>query len=108
MQPRAASATSASTVFLTASAAAVQYLVMGQLIFDWAAFYLLIGFIATVCGLVIIGHYVVDRLQRSSPIVFSVALVIALATVMSFTSGVRGVIDDADKGRSFGFNDFCE
>lgn len=106
MQPRAATATSATGVFLNASASAVQYLVMGQVVPDWAGFFGAMGFLSSVLGLSVVG-YLIRKLNRVSLVILSMLAMMCCALVMMFTAGVMGVVKAADKGESFGFRDFC-
>lgn len=105
-QPQTTSATSATGVFLNASSSALQFIVLGALIPDWAAWYAAIGLLATAFGLSVI-NYLIRRTGRASLIIISICLMISVATVMMSVSGISQIVDQAERGESFGFQDFC-
>jgi uncharacterized membrane protein YfcA len=101
------SATSAATVFLTASSAAVQYFLLDLLILDYALWFGVVGFLATFVGQTFI-NYLVRRYKRTSLIVLSIALVLVLALVMMVTAGIVQVLKDIDEDKPMGFGGLCE
>lgn len=105
-QPRATSATSALTVCITSGAAALQFLILGLLIVDWAVWYACLGLAATAFGLVVVNT-AVKRSGRSSLIVICIAAIIIIACIMMVTTGIMDIVDAANKGKSFGFKDVC-
>lgn len=105
MKSKAVATTSAAAVFLTASSAVVQFVVLDALLYDYAIWFFGFGLIATFVGQTLI-NYLVKKYKRGSFIVISIAAVIALATVMLVISGVIKTIEDAENG-TLGFVSLC-
>eukprot|EP00455_Lapot_gusevi_P055707 TRINITY_DN909_c0_g1_i8.p1 TRINITY_DN909_c0_g1~~TRINITY_DN909_c0_g1_i8.p1 ORF type:complete len:482 (-),score=157.73 TRINITY_DN909_c0_g1_i8:150-1595(-) len=106
MIPEVAAATSATTVFISSSAAALNFYTMGLLMEDYALWYMSIGFIATFLGQTVVS-FLIKKYKRSSIIVIVVTILIAIATLMLFISGSIQVAHDIDHGEHLGFQSFC-
>eukprot|EP01006_Ploeotia_vitrea_P013093 TRINITY_DN34392_c0_g1_i1.p1 TRINITY_DN34392_c0_g1~~TRINITY_DN34392_c0_g1_i1.p1 ORF type:complete len:551 (+),score=296.05 TRINITY_DN34392_c0_g1_i1:31-1653(+) len=106
MLGQATSATSALTVLLTSSSAALQFLVLDLLLLDYTYWYASLGFVATFLGQTVINH-LVKKYKRASIIIIVIALVIGVATVLMVTAGIINLEQDLKAGKSMGFVDFC-
>lgn len=105
MESRATSATSAFAVFVTASSAALQFIVLDSLLLDYAGWFSAFGIVATFTGQYLVSYFV-KKYNRASFIVISITTLIGIATIMMTISGIQSVIDDA-KNNSLGFSKFC-
>jgi len=93
-------------VLMTTSTSAFQYVVFGSANMDYAAFYFVLGILASTLGQILV-HYLVSAYKRTSLIVISIALVVGLATVLMSIIGVKNIIDDVRLGRSLGLKNLC-
>lgn len=84
----------------------VQFIVMGALIPDWAAWYSAMGLLSTTFGLSVI-NFLIRKTNRASLIIISISLMIVVAAVMMTVSGIMQIVEQAEKGQTFGFRDFC-
>ena len=104
--PQVVAATSAYTGLITASSATVQFIIMKTLQIDYAICFAIIGLIATFAG-----QYVVDscikKYNRASVIIFAIATIMAIATVLLGYSGIDKIVVQAKNGASFGFRPLC-
>merc|ERR1719225_2061365 len=90
--PPVASATSATMILLTSSAATVSYLLFDSLNFQYAMCLFPIGFVATLIGQLTLNA-IVKRYNRSSLIIFCIATVIGLSTVAMSIESSGSVMD---------------
>ena len=105
--PQVVAATSAYTVIITASSATVQFMVMGSLQYDYGGFFAAVGLVTT-----FVGQFFVDRMikkyNRASVIVFAIALIMIIATVLLGYTGVAKVLRQVDNDSSLGFRPLCD
>ena len=106
VMPQVVAATSAYTVLITATSATVQFMIGGTLQYDYAAVVASIGLVAT-----FFGQWVVDgmikKYNRASVIVFAIALIMIIATILLGYTGGQVVYNQAEAGSSFGFRPLC-
>jgi uncharacterized membrane protein YfcA len=104
--PQVVAATSAYTVVITASSATVQFMVMGSLQYDYGGFFAAVGLVTT-----FFGQWVVDgmikKYNRASVIVFAIAAIMVIATVLLGYTGIEKVIRQVDNGSSLGLKPLC-
>jgi hypothetical protein len=81
-------------------------LLTGSLLLDYALFYSLLGLVTTAIGQLLLDK-IIKKYERSSIIVFSVALILFLATVLLALTGIVGLIDDFRNGHGMGFSSVC-
>lgn len=106
IEPRVASATTAMTVLISSSAAALQYISLNLLLYDFAGWYFALGIIATFVGQTFIAK-LMKKYERTSIVIFSVAILVLVALVMMITQGVITIAHDASTGQSLGLQKYC-
>jgi uncharacterized membrane protein YfcA len=90
---------------ITASSAALQYLILKQLLLDYSVWFFFFGLFGTLIGQTGVS-YIIKKYNRTSFIVFSITIVIFSANLMGAASGVLAVISDVNNGR-LGVKPFC-
>jgi len=89
--PDVAVATSSTMIFFTTGAATASYISFGLLPLDYGAFFFGVGFVATIGG--VFGmRWLVNKLKRKSLLVFGVASVLIVSTVMMSIVAIEGAI----------------
>ena len=86
--PQAAAATSAFMIFFTSSSTTLQFLLLGALPADYAVLYGVLGFAAALLGGLAV-RYAMRRNGGSAFIVFAIAIVLGVSTVLMMWVGVR-------------------
>ena len=86
--PQAAAATSAFMIFFTSSSTTLQFLLLGALPADFAVLYGVLGFAAALLGGLAV-RYAMRRDGGSAFIVFAIAIVLGVSTVLMMWVGVR-------------------
>lgn len=105
-RPEVASATSATMILFTSSAATASYLLFNSLNMDYALVLFPLGFICTLIGQIVLNA-IVKYYQRSSFVILVITIVIALSTIaMGFESS--GSILDLIHGVAEPVKHFCE
>ncbi|KAJ4976051.1 hypothetical protein NE237_001157 [Protea cynaroides] len=104
--PEVTAATCSFMVLFSSSMSAVQYLLLGIKHIDAALIFTLICFVASLVGLVIVQTAIV-RYGRASLIVFSVAIVMALSTILMTSFGAVDVWQSYMSGKYMGFSLPC-
>mmetsp|Transcript_7819 Transcript_7819/g.14469 ORF Transcript_7819/g.14469 Transcript_7819/m.14469 type:complete len:304 (-) Transcript_7819:119-1030(-) len=89
--PEVAVATSATMIFFTTGAATITYLTFGLLSADYATLFFLVGFLATIGGQGVMRK-LLDKFQRKSMILFVIAGVLALSTVLMTVASVQAAV----------------
>eukprot|EP00163_Fabomonas_tropica_P003099 TRINITY_DN1257_c1_g3_i3.p1 TRINITY_DN1257_c1_g3~~TRINITY_DN1257_c1_g3_i3.p1 ORF type:complete len:558 (-),score=101.50 TRINITY_DN1257_c1_g3_i3:80-1720(-) len=107
VRPQVVSATAAFMILFTSSATTIQFLVLGLMPLDYAAWYAVIGFVASYLGQLLM-MYVIQRYRKSSYIIFCIAIVIGCSTILMGSTGIGGVIRDFERGRHLGLNPLCQ
>lgn len=103
---RSVAATSATAIFLSSSSSTIQFLILDLLLMDYAILFFIVGVLATLAGQTLVG-YLVRKYNRASFIIFSIALVIVVASVLMTVAGVVTILDDIESGASLGFSAPC-
>ncbi|XP_042490144.1 sulfite exporter TauE/SafE family protein 5-like [Macadamia integrifolia] len=104
--PEVTAATCSFMVLFSSSMSAVQYLLMGIKDIDAVLIFTLICFVASLVGLVIVQTAIV-RYGRASLIVFSVAIVMALSTILITSFGAVDVWQSYMTGKYMGLRLPC-
>ena len=86
--PQAAAATSAFMIFFTSSSTTLQFLLLGALPAEYAVLYGVIGFAAALLGGLAV-RYAMRRNGGSAFIVFAIAIVLGVSTVLMMWVGVQ-------------------
>jgi len=103
--PQVSAATAAFMILFTAASATMTYAAFDQVLWDYALILFPCGFFCTVIGQVLINSYI-KRTGNSSVIVFIIALIVGLATLlMGYQSGTTAWKDIQD---GVGMHDICE
>jgi len=94
--PEVSAATAAFMILYTSATATVTYAAFGNIAYDWAALLFSIGFIFTCVGQEMVNNYIA-RTGRKSIIVFIIAVIVGLSTLlMGYESGVLSYHDYND------------
>mmetsp|Transcript_7424 Transcript_7424/g.16833 ORF Transcript_7424/g.16833 Transcript_7424/m.16833 type:complete len:511 (-) Transcript_7424:177-1709(-) len=89
VHPQVASATSACMILFTSSTSTICFLISGYLVYDYAAFCLLLGFVSTLVGQTAMSALMESSGKRSSYIAFSIGGVVAISAV---AMGIESVV----------------
>lgn len=81
VHPMVASACSACMIFFTSLTAATSFIVFGLVQLDYALVLFLLGIVATAVGQLVVS-YLVEKYNRSSPIVISIGAVLLLSALL--------------------------
>ena len=92
VHPKVASATSACMILFTSFTATSSFVVFGLLIPDYAIVCLVIGFVATYFGQVVLNH-LMNYYQRNSYIAFSIGSVVLLSAVLMTIQSAMSMIE---------------
>ena len=106
MTPDVTAATSAYTILFTESSIGIQFILLGMMQLDYAAALLILGFISALLGRFVVGNYL-KKYNRSSIMIFIVAVVIAVSAILMTVVGVIKVLDRLEAGGSMGFRPLC-
>eukprot|EP00659_Diplonema_papillatum_P019370 gene19370-29828_t len=104
LKPKVVAATSAYAVLVSASAASVQFTIMGLLYTDYSLMYLSCGFAATIIGQRLMDA-VIKKLDLQSAIIIVIAGVTILATIALAYKSVVDLMMVIDK--DMGFRELC-
>ncbi|XP_031504054.1 sulfite exporter TauE/SafE family protein 2-like isoform X2 [Nymphaea colorata] len=104
--PHIAAATTSFMVSFSASMSAVQYLLLGLKHLDYALCFSTLCFISSWIGLVVIQKPI-KRYGRASLIVFLVATIMAISTVLITSFGALNVWRESSQGKHMGFKLPC-
>ncbi|CAL1397709.1 unnamed protein product [Linum trigynum] len=99
-------ATCSFMVFFSSSMSAFQYLLLGMEHINTAIILSATCFVASLLGLLVV-HRAIEKYGRASLIVFSVAIVMALSTVLMTSYGALQVWRDYQAGNYMGFKPPC-
>lgn len=102
MAAEVSQATTAMFVFLSSSLATIQFMWMGKAMPEFCFWFTTWVILATFIGQVFVD-YVLQRYQRSSLIVLSIAGIIAGSLVMMTAIGARDTYTDLNRGADMGF-----
>ncbi|XP_043688958.1 sulfite exporter TauE/SafE family protein 5-like isoform X2 [Telopea speciosissima] len=104
--PEITAATCSFMVLFSSSMSAAQYLLMGIKHIDAVLIFTLVCFVASIVGLVVVQSAIV-RYGRTSLIVFSVAIVMAVSTILITSFGAVDVWQSYMTGKYMGFKLPC-
>jgi len=102
MDAPASQATTAMFVFLSSSLAAIQFMVLGKSMPEFALWFTAWVVVSTFAGQTVID-YILQRWQRSSLIVLSIAAIIAGSLCMMTAIGAKDIYVDIARGADMGF-----
>jgi uncharacterized membrane protein YfcA len=86
VHPAVASATCATMILFTSITATISYIVYGKLDYDYGAAFLVVGFLSTLVGQLLM-QALMKKYNRNSYIAYSVALVVGVsALAMTWSS----------------------
>lgn len=103
--PEVSAATAAFMILYTASAATVTYATFGQVKWDWAGILFCVGLVFTSVGQTLVNSYIA-RTGRASIIVFIIAAIVGLSTLLMGYQSIVISIKDINAGDT-GFGDVC-
>jgi len=109
LPPEVGQATTAMFVFLSSSIATIHFMILGKAMPAYALWFTIWVLVATIAGQTAID-YMLRRLRRSSPIILSIAAIVAGSLVMMTVVGVLDVATDLRRGADMGFvpHHLCE
>eukprot|EP00933_Yihiella_yeosuensis_P060229 TRINITY_DN6246_c0_g1_i1.p1 TRINITY_DN6246_c0_g1~~TRINITY_DN6246_c0_g1_i1.p1 ORF type:complete len:585 (+),score=141.10 TRINITY_DN6246_c0_g1_i1:109-1863(+) len=102
MHPQASQATTAMFVFLSSSLATIQFVMLGKAILAYSLWFTVWVVVSTFVGQTCID-ILLRKWKRSSPIVLSIAGIIAGSLVMMTMIGARDIYVDLHRGANMGF-----
>lgn len=103
MHPEANQATTAMFVFLSSSLATIQFIMLGKGMPQYVVWFTSWVVVATLVGQTGID-YLLKKYKRTSPIVLSVAAIVAGSLVMMTIIGTMDVVHDLQRGADMGFS----
>ncbi|XP_073137298.1 sulfite exporter TauE/SafE family protein 5-like [Henckelia pumila] len=106
IEPEVTAATCSFMVFFSSTMSAIQYLLLGMEDLHGALTYAIVCFVASTVGLTLVQR-AIKKHGRASLIVFSVATVMALSTILITSFGAMDIWKDFSSGRSMGFKPPC-
>eukprot|EP00656_Telonema_subtile_P032320 TRINITY_DN35446_c0_g1_i2.p1 TRINITY_DN35446_c0_g1~~TRINITY_DN35446_c0_g1_i2.p1 ORF type:complete len:117 (-),score=43.98 TRINITY_DN35446_c0_g1_i2:168-518(-) len=95
--PEVAAATTAFLILFTAGSAAFSYAMFGMILWDFAAVLVPIGLLATLGGQLAV-NWVIKTVRRSSYIIFIIAGVLGVSTILMVYIGVLETVDAFQPG----------
>jgi len=95
--PEVTQATAGFMIFFTASSATVSYGLYGLVSWSYAAVLVVLGFVFTAIGQVVI-FWLVEKFGRPSVIVYVIAVILGLSTILLATNGFTLVHDEVNCG----------
>lgn len=105
--PDVAAYTSSFLAFVTALSNFLQYLIMSEILWNYALFSSFFGLIGFYLGLNIILKFMIEN-DRRSYIVLTLCFVILLSAILVFISGVNKIIIDINRGKGIlEFGNLC-
>eukprot|EP00891_Asterochloris_glomerata_P002973 jgi/Astpho2/2973/Aster-x0136 len=104
--PDVAAATCATMILFTAASASVIYLTFGGLSWDYAGAVFVLGLIVTLAGQGVC-YWLMDRLQRRSIIIFSMAGLLTLSSVVIYWEAVTAVMQAINTHTLLSFGSIC-
>jgi len=99
-------ATSSFMILFTSVSAIVQFLVLGKLLLDYGIWFAIVGFLSSFAGQTGI-NYLMKKYNKSSYIVFAIAAVIGVSTVLLVITGLMELVSNVKEGVSMGFHPLC-
>ncbi len=106
MLPEPTAATVAFMILFTSLSTLSQYLVHGMVALDYAGWFALVGFCATIVGHLVTAA-VIARLRRPSIVVFVVTAMLVLGAIMMTVRFLAQAKQDAQEGLHMGLKGFC-
>ncbi|ETW01851.1 hypothetical protein H310_06421 [Aphanomyces invadans] len=97
MHPQVASATSTAMILFTSSATTIQFIVLGMLPYDYAAWYGAVGFLGGIVGQLGLS-YLVRKYRKTAFVLFVIAGVIAVSGTVMGILGVHDIIAHGFRG----------
>lgn len=91
VHPAVASATSACMILFTSATATVSYAVFGLLVYDYALFCLMVGFVATLVGQIVM-HVLLQKYQRNSYIAYCIGIVVGLSAICMGIESITAIM----------------
>jgi len=104
--PNVAAATSSFMILFTSVSSCILYIVLGRIPLGYGVFYSILGFVSSFVGQTGLD-YLVNKYNRKSYIVFSVVIIITIATILLSIAGTYNLVRKIEKGQSLGFTDYC-
>jgi uncharacterized membrane protein YfcA len=101
VHPGVASATSACMILYTSFTATTSYMVYGEINYQYSVLCIMIGFVATVIGQLVMGS-IIRRYNRSSYIAYCIGFVVAISALCMTLESIWAILEGgARKGLGF-------
>ncbi|KAJ6255765.1 protein yippee-like [Anaeramoeba flamelloides] len=104
--PPVISATSAAIILFTSSSTSLQYLIIGQLKPEYAAWYFSLSFVAFIIGQLVFVR-LVKKLKRTAIIIILIAIITWISCLMIGTSSFLNLSDQQKREKEMGYSIFC-
>ncbi len=105
--PEVIVATSSFMICFTTIGSIIQFLVLGQLPYDYGLALFLMGLITSFIGQKGI-RYLVNKYQKKSLIILIIGTLIVIASVLLLITGTINIIDTVKSGEEMGFKSLCK
>ena len=105
LDPLVAAATASFMILFTSSISAIQFIILGTLPYDYGLWFFVFGLIAGIIGQLLL-HFVFAT-RRRSYIVFCVAFVIFISTLLMTAFGIYNAVFALENGLYMGFHNVC-
>ena len=106
VDPETATATSGFMILFTSSMTVAQFLLLGQIELDFAAWFALAGFIAALIGKTVLA-LLIQKYQSKGLIAYLIAAVVGISTILLTYSGGASVYRDYLAGTNMTFSSPC-
>ena len=107
LPPPVVSATAAYMLLFTTFSTSVQFSIMGEMMYDYAALLFIVGIASSVFGQFVLGFFV-KKYRKQYLITMVIGSVIGLSSVFMGVSGIIRTLQKYDAGESLGFTGLCK
>ena len=106
MLPEVVAATNSVTTFFSALASSFQYFGTDRVLTYYSLYFFLLSGFSSIIGLKL-SSIISRKFNRKSFIVFVLAGLIGISTILLVILGIMNIEEDVNAGKSFGFKNFC-
>ena len=104
--PEVAVATSATTVFISSFAAALNFYMLDNLLLDFAGWFMGVGIVGSLFGILVI-RYLTKKYKMVSIVSITISIVITISAILMIIVGSIKLYDDIVTNQNLHFRSFC-